>query len=89
MCASAHACQGHSTPRMGLTYVYSCVHTEVYVCHHDRGWVPTPNVCWRMVRDALAHAVWPRGHLSLALRVNLEIWFDIYATDRKIEAPHM
>ncbi len=25
------------------------------------GFHPTPNVRWRMVRDALAHAVWPRG----------------------------
>ncbi len=31
--------------------------------HHDRQWVPTPNVRWRMVRDALAHAVWLRGHM--------------------------
>ncbi len=46
---------------MGLTYVYGCVHTEVHVCRHDRRWVPTPNVRWRMVRVALAHAVWLRG----------------------------
>ncbi len=46
---------------MGLTYVYGCVHTEVCVRHHDRRWVATPNVCWCMVRDALAHAVWLRG----------------------------
>ena len=46
---------------MGLTYVYGCVHTEVYVRHHDLRWVLTPNVCWRMVRDALAHVVWLRG----------------------------
>ncbi len=31
------------------------------MCHHDHGRVPTPNMCWHMVRDALAHAVWPRG----------------------------
>ncbi len=47
---------------MGLTFLCGCVHTEVRVHHHDRGWVPTPNVRWRMVRDALAHAVWLRGN---------------------------
>ena len=46
---------------MGLMYVYGCVHTDVRVHHHDRRWVPTPNMYWRMVRDALAHAVWLRG----------------------------
>ncbi len=51
---------------MGLTDVCTCVHTEVRVCHHDRGWVPTPNVRWCMVRDALAYAVWLRGY-SLVL----------------------
>ncbi len=50
--------QGHSAPRLGLTYVYGCVHT---VHHHDRRWVPTPKMRWRMVRDVLAHAVWLRG----------------------------
>ncbi len=53
---------------MGLTYVYGCVHTEVHVHHHNRGWVPTPSVRWRMVRnvvrDALAHAVWSSGQGS-------------------------
>ncbi len=56
---------------MGLTHVHGCVHTEVCVHHHDHGWVPTPNVCWCMVRnvvkavrDALAHAVWLRGELA-------------------------
>ncbi len=50
--------------KMGLTNVHGCVHTDMHVRHHDRGWVPTPNVRWRMVRnvvkavhDALAHAV--------------------------------
>ncbi len=47
--------------KMGLTCVYGCIHTEVYVHHHDRGRVPTPNMRWHMVRDALAHAVWLRG----------------------------
>ncbi len=49
--------------KMGLTYVHGCVHTEVPVRQHDSGWVPTPNMCWGMVRnvvkavrDALAHA---------------------------------
>ncbi len=52
---------------MGLTHVHGCVHTEVRVHHHDHGWVPTPNVHMvrnviKAVRDALAHAVWQRGH---------------------------
>ncbi len=47
---------------MGLMYFYGCVH-EVLVRHHDRRWVPTPNVRWCKVRDALAHAVWPRGQV--------------------------
>ncbi len=49
---------------MCLTYVYSYVHTKVHVHYRDSGWVPTPNMRWRMVRnvvkavrDALAHAV--------------------------------
>ncbi len=42
--------------------MYGSVHTEVLVHHHDRGWVPTPNVRWRMVRDALTHAVWLSGY---------------------------
>ncbi len=46
-----HTHQGHSAPRMGLTHVYGCVHTDVHVRYHDRGWVPTPNVRWRMVHD--------------------------------------
>ncbi len=70
-CASllADTCDPSATPRapahqMGLMYVYGCVHTEVHVHPHDRRWVPTPNMCWRMVRnvvkavrDALVHAV--------------------------------
>ncbi len=53
--------------KMGLAYVSGCVHTEVCVRHHDRGWVPNPNARWRMVRDALAHAVWLRGDATSAL----------------------
>ncbi len=47
--------------KMGLMYVFGCVHTEMRMCHHDHGCVPTPNVRWCMVCDAMAHAVWPRG----------------------------
>ncbi len=69
-CASAHARQGHIAPKWAsYMYVYGCVHTEVHVCYHGHGWVPTPIMRWYMVRnavkavrDALAHAVWPRGH---------------------------
>ena len=56
---------------MGLTHVHGCVHTEVHMRHYDLGWVPTPNVHWhtvwnvvKVVRDALAHAVWLRGEAS-------------------------
>ncbi len=59
-----HVRQRRRTPRSQRTklgLVYGCVHTEVPVHYLDHGWVPTPNVPWRMVRDALAHAVWPRG----------------------------
>ncbi len=63
-CTSAHTRQGHSAPIMGLAYVYGCVHTEVHVHHHDRRWFPTRAA--RMVRGALAHAVWPRGNWPLA-----------------------
>ncbi len=53
---------------MCLMYVYGCVHTEVPVRHHDRGWVPTPNMHWCLVRDALAHTVWLRGHDAPSLK---------------------
>ncbi len=50
---------------MGLTHVHGYVYTEVCVCHHDCGWVPTPNVRWHMVRNvvkAVRDAVWLRGY---------------------------
>ncbi len=61
-----HARQGHSTPKWVsclsmVMFTLKCV--CVCVCHHDCGWVPTPNVCWCMVRDALAHAVCLRGEV--------------------------
>ncbi len=37
---------------------------------HDRGWVPTQNVRWRMVRDALAHGVWLRGDATSVTQVS-------------------
>ncbi len=68
-CASAQAPhQVHNAPKWVSLMYGCCVHTEVLVYHHDRRWVPTPNVHWHMgwyvikaVRDALAHAVWPAG----------------------------
>ncbi len=60
-CASASRTPRSQHTKMGLTYIYGCVHTEVRVRHYDHGWVPSPNMGWRMVRDALAHAVSLRG----------------------------
>ncbi len=64
VCTSASRMPRSQRTKMGLTYVYGCVHTEVRVCHHDHEWAPTLNMRWRMVRDALAHAVWLRRDSS-------------------------
>ncbi len=63
--------------KMGLIHVHGCVHTDIRVHHYDRRWVPTPNMRWCMVRnviktvrDALVHAVWPRGYGSWRSQVS-------------------
>ncbi len=37
--------------KMGLMCIYGYIHTEVHVRQHDRGWVLTPNMHWRMVQN--------------------------------------
>ncbi len=34
--------------KMGIMYIYGCVHTEVHVCNYNHRWVPTP-------KDTLSH----------------------------------
>ncbi len=54
---------------MGLIHVHGCIHTEVYICttiitdgSNPKDVLAHGMECRKAVRDALAHAVWPRGH---------------------------
>ncbi len=71
---STHTYQGHSAPKW-VSYMYMVVFTLKCMC--TTMVTVTPNMHWYMVwnvvkavRDALAHAVWPRSHGEKCFETN-------------------